>query len=323
MTTATAPAVEKRKKPWTKARVIDLIIDIFCFVIVGAASLTCILPFIHILAKSLSDNAYVVANRVILLPMSDAGINLDAYNKVFHDPTIMQSLWVTALVTVVFTAIGMFLTVCASYALTRPEFHGRKVFTFMIMFTMYFTAGTIPDYLLMNQLHMLDTIWCLILPLCFAPYNLLIMKNNFQGSIPESLIESARLDGASHFTILAKIVVPLSKPIMATIALFYAVGRWNAYSDALYYIKQNVSLRQRQIVKDFLIKFTKNLQKRCQKHCMAPDTSFDRLHFSVQQVFAEIRIVWQLVDIWLPAPLDFGQFQRIGFLQCMIVACHI
>ena len=89
MTTATAPAVEKRKKPWTKARVIDLIIDIFCFVIVGAASLTCILPFIHILAKSLSDNAYVVANRVILLPMSDAGINLDAYNKVFHDPTIM------------------------------------------------------------------------------------------------------------------------------------------------------------------------------------------------------------------------------------------
>ena len=104
-----------------------------------------------------------------------------------------------------------------------------------------------------NQLHMLDTIWCLILPLCFAPYNLLIMKNNFQGSIPESLIESARLDGASHFTILAKIVVPLSKPIMATIALFYAVGRWNAYSDALYYIKQNVSLRPLQLKLYYLI----------------------------------------------------------------------
>ena len=103
------------------------------------------------------------------------------------------------------------------------------------------------------QLHMLDTIWCLILPLCFAPYNLLIMKNNFQGSIPESLIESARLDGASHFTILAKIVVPLSKPIMATIALFYAVGRWNAYSDALYYIKQNVSLRPLQLKLYYLI----------------------------------------------------------------------
>ena len=80
---------------------------------------------------------------------------------------------------------------------------------------------------------------------------------------------------------------------------------------------------QRQIVKDFLIKFTKNLQKRCQKRYMAPDTSFDRLHFSVQQVFAEIRIVWQLVDIWLPAPLDFGQFQRIGCFQRVIVARHI
>ena len=79
----------------------------------------------------------------------------------------------------------------------------------------------------------------------------------------------------------------------------------------------------KRVVKDFFIKFTKNPQKRCQKHRMAPDTSFDRLHFSVQQVFAEIRIVWQLVDIWLPAPLDFGQFQRIGCFQCMIVACHI
>ena len=114
MTATAASAVEKRKKPWTKARVIDLLIDILCFVVVGAASLTCILPFIHILAKSLSDNAYVVANKVLLLPKSDVGVNLEAYNKVFHDPTIMQSLWVTVLVTVVFTAIGMFLTVCAS-----------------------------------------------------------------------------------------------------------------------------------------------------------------------------------------------------------------
>lgn len=88
-------------------------------------------------------------------------------------------------------------------------------------------------------------------------------------------------------------------------------------------IEDITRLLQRQIVKDFFIKFTKNPQKRCQKHRMAPDTSFDRLHFSVQQVFAEIRIVWQLVDIWLPAPLDFGQFQRIGCFQCMIVACHI
>ena len=189
----------------------------------------------------------------MLWPMSDTGINLEAYSRVFRDNSIITSLWVTVEVTVIFTAIGMFLTICAAYVLTRPELKGRKVMTFMIMFTMYFTAGTIPDYLLMNELNMLDTIWCLILPLCFAPYNLLIMKNNFQGSIPESLIESARLDGASHFTILGRIVVPLSKPIIATIALFYAVGRWNAYSDALYYIKQNVELRPLQLKLYYLI----------------------------------------------------------------------
>lgn len=250
MSTATGTM---RKKPWTKERIVNLIIDTVCILVVGLAALTCVLPFIHIFSKSLSDNAYVAANKVVLLPVSDTGINLDAYNKVFHDSSIMQSLYITVVITVAFTLIGMFLTVCASYALTRREMHGRKVMTFLIMFTMYFTAGTIPDYLLMNELHMLDTVWCLILPLCFAPNNMLIMKNNFQGSIPESLIESARLDGASHFTILGRIVVPLSKPILATIALFYAVGRWNAYADALYYIKQNVSLRPLQLKLYYLI----------------------------------------------------------------------
>ena len=228
----------------TKSRAMKLIVDIICYVVVGGASLLCIIPFIHILAKSLSEEAYVVANKVFLIPK---GFSLEAYNRIFHDPSLLRSMYVTVVVTVAFTAIGMFLTVCAAYALTRKEMKGRKVITFLIMFTYYFTAGSIPEYLLMNRLHMLDTWWCLILPLCFAPYNLLIMRNNFQGAIPESLIESARLDGASHFTILRHIVLPLSKPILATIALFYAVGRWNAYGDALYYIKQRTDLRPLQL----------------------------------------------------------------------------
>ncbi|HIX15145.1 MAG TPA: carbohydrate ABC transporter permease [Candidatus Hungatella pullicola] len=228
----------------TKSRAMKLIVDIICYVVVGGASLLCIIPFIHILAKSLSEEAYVVANKVFLIPK---GFSLEAYNRIFHDPSLLRSMYVTVVVTVAFTAIGMFLTVCAAYALTRKEMKGRKVITFLIMFTYYFTAGSIPEYLLMNRLHMLDTWWCLILPLCFAPYNLLIMRNNFQGAIPESLFESARLDGASHFTILRHIVLPLSKPILATIALFYAVGRWNAYGDALYYIKQRTDLRPLQL----------------------------------------------------------------------------
>lgn len=239
-----------RKKAWTKDRVINLIIDAICCLVVGLAALTCILPFIHILAKSVSEEAYVVANRVFLLPK---GFNLEAYNRIFHDASLLRSMFVTVVVTVSFTAIGMFLTVCAAYALTRKEMKGRSFITWMIMFTYYFTAGAIPEYLLMSRLHLLDTWWCLILPLCFAPYNLLIMKNNFSGSIPESLIESARLDGADHFTILTRFVVPLSKPILATIALFYAVGRWNAYGDALYYIKQRTDLRPLQLKLYYLI----------------------------------------------------------------------
>ena len=104
---------------------------------------------------------------------------------------------------------------------------------------MYFSAGLIPTYLLMRDLHLLDTMWVLILPLIYSPYNMLIMKTYLQSSIPDSLEESAFLDGASNFQILWKIVLPLSKPIIATLSLFYAVGRWNSYADNMYYIQSN------------------------------------------------------------------------------------
>lgn len=240
----TGDMIPLNKRGWTTNRIINYIADALCWIVIGIAALSCLLPFVHVASKSVSEEAYVVANKIVLLPM---GFQTEAYGRIFQDATLMRSMFVTIVVTASFTAIGMVLTVCCAYALTRPDLKGRQVFTLLIMFTYYFTAGIIPDYLLMNNLHMLDTWWCLILPLCFAPYNLLIMKNNFQGSIPESLIESARLDGASHFTILGKIVVPLSKPILATIALFYAVGRWNAYSDALYYIQRRTDLRPLQL----------------------------------------------------------------------------
>lgn len=242
--------MNKRHRVWTKARVKDSIVDCMFYLILILVCLTCILPFIHIFAKSVSNEAYVVANKIFLIPK---GINFEAYKKVFHDASIIRSLYVSVIVTISFTAIGMVLTISAAYALTRKQLKGRKVMTFLIMVTMYFTAGTIPDYLLMSNLNMLDTWWCMVLPLSFAAYNFLIMKNNFQASIPDSLIESAVIDGASHFRILTSIVVPLSKPIIATISLFYAVGRWNAYSDALFYIKQRVDLRPLQLKLYYLI----------------------------------------------------------------------
>lgn len=222
---------------------------IFCLAI-GLAALSCVLPFIHILSKSISEEAYVIANKVILLPK---GFSLQAYKKIFADHSILRSMFVTVVVTASFTIVGMFLTTCAAYALSRKELKGRKVMVFMIMLTMYFAGGTIPDYLLMSNLKMLDTWWCLILPLSFSAYNFLIMRNNFSASVSESLIESAIIDGADHFKILKSIVIPLTKPILATITLFYAVGRWNAYQDALYYIKQRTDLRPLQLKLYYLI----------------------------------------------------------------------
>lgn len=194
---------------------------------------TCVVPFLHLAAKSISSNTAVLSKSVYLLPK---GINFDAYKSVFKDGQLVHSMLYSVMVTAIFTVLGLISTVFAAYPLSRKRLKGRTFFTFIIMFTMYFGAGLIPEYLLMHDLHLLDSMWVLILPLIFSPYNFLIMKTFFQSSIPDSLEESAYLDGASNFQILWKIVIPLSKPILATISLFLAVGRWNAFQDSKFYI---------------------------------------------------------------------------------------
>ncbi|RUS47900.1 carbohydrate ABC transporter permease [Cohnella sp. AR92] len=214
------------------------------------ASLACLLPFVHVVSKSFSEDAYVIANKVILWP---EGFTVEAYKKIFADDSILRSLYVSVAVTALFTVIGMILTICAAYPLSRKQLKGRSALTFIFLFTMYFHGGIIPDYMLVNNLHMLDTMWSLVLPLAFSAFNLLIMKTALSSSIPDSLEESARIDGAGHFRILWSIVLPLSKPIIATLSLFYAVGRWNSYQDALFYIKQNVDMRPLQLKLYYLV----------------------------------------------------------------------
>lgn len=194
---------------------------------------TCIIPFVHLLAKSLSSNTAVLSKSVYLWPK---GINLDAYVSVAKDGQLTWSMLYSILITIAFTGIGLIATIFAAYPLSRKRLKGRGFLTFIIMFTMYFSAGLIPEYLLMNDLHLLDNPLVLILPLAFAPYNFLIMRSFFASTIPVSLEESAYLDGASNLQILYKIVIPLSKPILATISLFLAVGRWNAFQDSKFYI---------------------------------------------------------------------------------------
>ncbi|MGO4495551.1 carbohydrate ABC transporter permease [Paenibacillus sp. 2RAB27] len=224
--------------------------DVMIHLVLIVASLACTLPFIHVVAKSFSDDAFVIANKVYLWP---EGFTAHAYEKIFADDSILRSLYVSVLVTVLFTILGMIVTICAAYPLSRKQLKGRTLLTFIFVFTMYFHGGIIPDYMLMNSLGMLDSIWSLILPLSFSAFNLLILRSSISSSIPVSLEESARIDGAGHFRILLNIVLPLCKPILATLSLFYAVGRWNAYQDALFYIKQNTDLRPLQLKLYYLV----------------------------------------------------------------------
>lgn len=213
-----------------KFRISDAVMIIILVILCA----TCILPFLHLASKSISGNSFVMAKQIYLLPK---GINFDAYISIFKDGSMVYSMFYSILVTAVFTLLGMICCICAAYPLSKKRLKGRALFTFLLMFPMYFGAGLIPSYLLLKDLNMLDKVWVLILPLIYSPYNMLIMKTYFQSNIPDSLEESAFLDGATNFQILGRIVIPLSKPILATLSLFYAVGRWNTYADNKFYIK--------------------------------------------------------------------------------------
>lgn len=208
--------------------------DAVMMIILVILCATCILPFIHLASKSISSNDFVLAKQVYLWPK---GINFDAYASIFKDGSMLYSMGYSIFVTFIFTLLGMLVCICAAYPLSKKRLKGRTLLTFLLMFPMYFGAGLIPSYLLMKNLDLLDKMWVLILPLIYSPYNMLIMKTYFQSNIPDSLEESAFLDGATNFQILGRIVLPLSKPILATLSLFYAVGRWNAYADNKFYIK--------------------------------------------------------------------------------------
>jgi len=216
-----------------KTRFGDLVIALICLV----AMMICLLPMVHVLACSLSSADALVRNDVFLWPK---GWNVEAYQTVLTTEKYTRSLGWTAILTVGCTLLSLFLTICTAYPLIYPNLRGGKVINFIILFTMYFSAGTIPSYILLNNLHILNTPWALIVPNCISVFNVIIMRSFFYG-VPDSLREAAEIDGAGPIRVLFKVYLPLSLPVIATLALFYAVGRWNGFSDALMYLKKSES----------------------------------------------------------------------------------
>jgi putative aldouronate transport system permease protein len=217
---------EKPVKIWTGPQVI-LMLVILLF------SLSCLLPFINVAALSLSGKSAILRGDVSFWPVE---FDTTAYKAIFADRSMTHSMWFTVLITVGYTAFAMILTILLAYPLTKKRLKGRKFFSFLALFTMYFSGGTIPIYLNIKELGLLDTPWSLILPGMLSTYNMIILKSFFT-ALPDSLEEAATIDGANDFQILLQIVLPLSMASLATLTLFYAVGKWNSFQDALYYIR--------------------------------------------------------------------------------------
>jgi putative aldouronate transport system permease protein len=211
-----------------KTKVGDWIIVLVCVALI----LICLLPIVHITARSLSSTSALIRNQVSLWPI---GLNIDAYKYVLGDGKFTRALWWTALLTVVGTVLSLTITTMCAYPLTYDKLKGRKFLNGFILVTLYFNAGTIPTYLLLKDIHLLNKPAVLIIPYCLSVFNMIIMRS-FLKEIPDSMRESAEIDGDGTIRILASIYLPLSLPVIATLALFYAVGRWNGFSDALMFM---------------------------------------------------------------------------------------
>jgi ABC-type glycerol-3-phosphate transport system permease component len=207
--------------------ILDYALLIFCGVIV-------LLPLLNVIAQSLSDPQSVVSGAVFIWPRN---FTLDTFKAILRNRFVLIGYWNTLIYMSAGTAINLFLTILCAYPLSRRELAGRNIFTLILAFTMMFSGGMIPTYLVVRDLGLIDTRWAMLLPGAMTVWNMILARTFFQNSIPKEMYESAELDGAGDTTVLLNIVLPLSGPIIAVLALFYAVGHWNSYFDAMLYLR--------------------------------------------------------------------------------------
>lgn len=204
------------------------------------AALLCILPLLHILAVSLSGSAAASANLVTLFPID---FTIEAYQKTIGNSNFLNSFSIAVVRVVLGTAISMGVMLCAAYSLSKSdrEFKGRKFYIWFFVFTMLFSGGLVPTYIVVTSLGLTDTIWALVLPPAVNTFNLILLLNFFRTSVPKALEESAFIDGAGHITIFLKIYLPISVPAIATVSLFTMVFHWNSWFDGLIYMNNEAN----------------------------------------------------------------------------------
>ena len=238
---------KKKKKAYNEG--FTGITNIIANIILAVSAIACVFPFIFVIIISLTSEQSLLEHGYSIFPKE---WSLDAYKYLLQSGgALAQSYMVTIVVTILGTIINVSMVSSYAYAISRKGFKYRRQFTFLVFFTMLFGGGMVPSYIVMTQvLGLKNTIWALILPLAFNSFNIIVMRTFFQKSVPDSIIESARIDGASEFRIFTKIVIPLAIPGIATIALFSTLAYWNDWFNAMLYIEyQNLVPLQHMLMK--------------------------------------------------------------------------
>lgn len=228
----------------------DRIFNVINYVVLILVTLVVLYPLVFVLSASFSDPQTVLRGEMLLWPK---GINLNSYEKIFQNKDIISGFTNTLIYTTLGTAINLVMTILAAYPLSRRDFVGRNGIMALLVFTMFFSGGLIPTYLLIKNLGMLNTLWVMIIPNAVSIWNIIIMRTFFQQSIPHELQEAATIDGCSNIQILTRIMLPLSMPIIAVTILFYAVGHWNAFFNALLYLTDKDKFPLQLVLREILI----------------------------------------------------------------------
>jgi putative aldouronate transport system permease protein len=220
------------------------------YIYVTIAFLLVAYPLVYMISASISNPKEVASGAMWLFPKD---ITFEGYERVLQDQRIWSGYANTILYTVVGTAVNLAVTIPAAYALSRRDLVGRGFFMGVFMFTMFFGGGLVPSYLLIKELGMINSMWALILPSAASVWNIIVSRTFFQGTIPSELQEAAQMDGCSNFKLFFKIVLPLSMPIIAVMALFYGVGHWNSYFSAMIYLNDSAKYPLQLVLRQILV----------------------------------------------------------------------
>ncbi|WJH33446.1 carbohydrate ABC transporter permease [Paenibacillus sp. CC-CFT747] len=222
----------------------------FTYAVLAVVGIVAVVPLLYVVSVSLTPFAEVLKHGgYVLIPRE---FTFHAYKKLMETSGIPRSLIITVTITLVGTAINLILTTLVAYPLSRRSLPGRNIFLLMVVFTLLFSGGIIPTYLVVKATGLIDSLWALILPTAVSSFNVLLMKSFFE-QLPEELFESARIDGAKEFRILLRLMVPLSLPVMITVGLFYAVGHWNSFFAAIMYVTDRTLFPLQVVVREILM----------------------------------------------------------------------